>query len=127
MTCGRGLAANATLPAKLGELTLAVAAILEAHIPSLDLTDDRSRREREVYQRLVEQHRGAAGQLAVLGRQMAESRDLPMGRHDAAAMAAPAVIGTFERFVQVEQELIAMLRQRLEEDQGMLVTMKAGR
>ena len=36
-TCGKGLASNASLPDKLGALTGAVADILEAHMPALDL------------------------------------------------------------------------------------------
>jgi hypothetical protein len=122
-TCGMGLAENASLPAKLGELTSAVGEILEVHIPSLDLTDQRSRNERDVYQKLVEDHRRAGLQLEKIGRQMAGLRDLPMGRHEEAAMASPAVRRSFQRFVQVEQELLTMLQQRLEQDRQMLAAM----
>jgi len=126
-TCGQGLAENAVLPAKLGELISAVAGILEAHIPSLDMMDDCSRRERQVYQRLAEDHRGASLQLEAIARQMAESRDLPMGRHDEAAMASPASVRSFQRFVQLEQDLLTILRRRLERDQQMLAAMEAAR
>jgi hypothetical protein len=126
-TCGQGLAENAMLPAKLGELISAVGGILEAHIPSLDKTDDRSRKEGQVYQRLAEAHRGASLQLEAIARQMAESRDLPMGRHDEAAMASPAVFHSFQRFVQVEEDLISMLQRRLEGDRQMLAAMEAVR
>jgi hypothetical protein len=115
-TCGRGLAENAVLPAKLGELTAAMGAVLEAHIPSLDLADERSRKEHEVYQRLVADFRQAAVQLEAIARQMGGSRDLPMGRHDAAAMASPASRHSFERFVQSEQELLTVLQRGLEQD-----------
>jgi hypothetical protein len=126
-TCGSGLAENAALPAKLGELVLAVGAILEAHIPSLDLTDEHSRKEHEVYQRLVEDHRRAGLGLQAIARQMAGARDLPMGRHDEAAMASPAVQRAFERFVEVEQELLTLLQSRFEQDRRILAAMGAGR
>jgi hypothetical protein len=126
-TCGKGLAENASLPAKLGELTAAMGAVLEAHLPSLDLTDERSRKEQEVYQRLVRDARQAAAQLDAIARQMGESRDLPMGRHDEAALAAPAARRSFERLVQVEQELLALLQRRLEQNQQMLAAMRGGR
>jgi hypothetical protein len=122
-TCGKGLADNAPLPAKLGELTSAVGGILEAHIPSLDLTDDHSRRERELYQHLAAELRRAGLGLETIARQMAGSRDLPMGRHDEAAMASPAVLHSFQRFVQVEQELLTLLQGRLEQDRHMLAAM----
>src|SRR5688572_30597151 len=94
-TCGKGLAENALLPAKLGELTASVADILEAHMPALDLSDERSEREYEVYRRLVEDHRQASLQLELIGKQMAGYRDLPMGRHDQKEMAASAVVDSF--------------------------------
>jgi hypothetical protein len=122
-TCGKGLAENASLPAKLGELTSAMGGILETHIPSLDLTDERSRKERDVYQRLVEDFRQAGLQLEAIGGQMTGLRDLPMGRHDEAAMASHAVRQSFERFVQVEQELLTLLQRRLKQDQQMLAAM----
>jgi hypothetical protein len=122
-TCGMGLAANAMLPAGLGELTAALGDVLEAHIPSLDLTDERSRKEREVYQRLAEGHRRAGLQLMTIAQQMAECRDLPMGRHEEAAMASPAVVDSFRRFVQSEQQLLSTLQGRLEQDQQMLAVM----
>jgi hypothetical protein len=122
-TCGKGLAENAALPAKLSELTASVADILEAHMPALDLTDERSRREYEAYRRLVEDHRRASLQLEGIGKQMAGYRDLPMGRHDEKAMAASAVVESFQRFVELEQELLALLQRRVEQDRQMLVTM----
>jgi hypothetical protein len=122
-TCGKGLAENAVLPARLGELTASVADILEAHLPALDLTDERSKREYEVYRLLVEDHRQASLQLEAIGKQMAGYRDLPMGRHDDKAMAAPAVVESFQRFVELEQELLTLLQQRVERDRQMLVAM----
>jgi hypothetical protein len=124
-TCGKGLAENAVLSAKLAELTTSVAGILEAHMPALDLTDERSKREYEVYRRLAEDHRRAGLQLEAIGKQMAGYRDLPMGRHDQRAMAAPVVVESFQKFVRIEQELLALLQRRMEQDRQMLVAMGA--
>jgi hypothetical protein len=44
-TCGQGLAANATLPAKLGELMASVARVLETHTKALDLNDEAAGQE----------------------------------------------------------------------------------
>jgi hypothetical protein len=124
-TCGNGLAANAVLPARLGEVAAALGAILEAHIPSLDLTDERSRKEREVYQRLAEDCRRTSVQLEAIAQQMAESRGLPMGRHDLTAIGSPDALHSFRTFVQAEQELLTLLQSRLDEDQRMLAAMGA--
>ena len=119
-TCGRGLADNAALLEKFGKVTGAVGDVLDAHIPSLDLTDEPSRKEHELYEWLVEEHRRVAGQLEAIARQMAASRDLLMGRHQPEAMASPAVSRSFQRFVELEQDLAAALQLRLEQDQRML-------
>lgn len=49
-TCGKGLAENSVLPAKLGELISAIAENLEAHMQALDRTDQNSRREYDAYE-----------------------------------------------------------------------------
>jgi hypothetical protein len=116
-TCGQGLAEHAGLPAKLGELTAAVAAVLEVHMQALDVTDENARKEYEAYRELVGAHRLAAGQLAAIARQMAGYRDLPMGRHKMEAMSGPAVSQTFQAFVERAQELLALLQQTVERDQ----------
>jgi hypothetical protein len=125
-TCGQGLAEHSSLPAKLGELTAAVAGILEVHTGALDLGDERSRREREVYQRLVEQHRRTAAELAATGRDMAGQRDLPMGAHDMSVMSSPDAVAAFERVVKAERELLALLQERLPQDERMLAGMRQG-
>jgi hypothetical protein len=119
-TCGKGLADNSALLEKLGKVTGAVGDILDAHLPSLDLTDERSRKEHEVYRRLVEEHRQAGSQLEAIARRMAASRDLPMGRHRPEAMASPAVSRSFQRFVELEQDLASALQLRLEHDRRMV-------
>ncbi|MGH7507978.1 MAG: hypothetical protein ACREMZ_00725 [Gemmatimonadales bacterium] len=124
-TCGKGLAENAGLPAKLGELIASMADVLEAHLPALDITDEPSRVEREAYLDLAREHREAAIQLKAIATQMAGYRELPMGRHIEQAMAAPRVLDSFQRFVGLERELLAFLQHRVEEDQDMLAAMGA--
>jgi hypothetical protein len=123
-TCGQGLAEHSSLPAKFGELTASVAEILEVHTGALDLEDESSRREHGVYLNLAEEHRRTAAELQATSRAMADQRDLPMGRHDPPVMASPAAVEAFERFVQAERELLALLQERLRQDQEMLAGMR---
>ncbi len=123
-TCGKGLAAHAPLPEKIGELTAAVAAVLEHHITSLDPTDPDSRRERDAYTALAGQHRQTAGLLAETARQMTGYANLPMGQHDEAVLSTPRAVALFATFVELEQELTTLLQQRLEVDREMLRMMK---
>jgi len=122
-TCGKGLAENSVLPAKLGELTDAVAEILEAQTEALDLTDERSREENDAYAELARAHRTIAADLQTTARRMAGYHDLPMGRHSPEKMAAPGVREAFQRFVNLEQELAALLQMRMEADCKMLQAM----
>jgi hypothetical protein len=101
----------------------AVATVLELHMKALEQSDANSRKEYEVYQRLVMAHRELASRLEATGREMAGYRDLPMGRHDPKAMAAAENARAFETFVRVEEKLIALLQRRLEGDRAMLQQM----
>ena len=56
---------------------------------------------------------------------MAVYRDLPMGRHDDKVMSAPQGSRAFETFVAREQELLALLAKRVEQDRAMLREMGA--
>jgi hypothetical protein len=53
---------------------------------------------------------------------VAENLELHMkvGRHDQSAMASPEVRNAFERFVKLEEELLALAQKRVEQDRGML-------
>ena len=119
-TCGMGLADHSRLPARLGELTAAVADVLEHHLTTLDLTDEYSRREDEAYRSLVAHHRRVAGELQAIAAEMAGYRTLPMGRHDLEALARPDAMQPFARFVRLEEELLALLEERLDSDRAML-------
>jgi hypothetical protein len=124
-TCGKGLAQTSALPTTIAELITSVADVLEAHLPALDLSDSASRKEHEAYRRLIQDHRDAAHRLEALGKQMAGYRDLPMGRHSEAVVAEPGALDTFRRFVDREQALLALMEQRLAQDQEMLQAMGA--
>jgi hypothetical protein len=123
-TCGKGLAENSVLPAKLGELISAMAGNLDAHRKALDLTDQNSRTEDDAYEKLLKELRQTAAQLSVTAQEMAEYRDLPMGRHDEKAMTHPRVRDAFEKFVQHKRELLELLEQTEERDHKLLEIMR---
>lgn len=122
-TCGQGLAAHSTLPTKLGELTAAVAEVLDLHTKALDLADENARQEQRAYLKLVEQHRQIAERLLATGDEMAGHRDLPMASHDPTMLSSPEAVDAFASLVRVEQELLALLQQRVGEDRAMLSEM----
>jgi hypothetical protein len=122
-TCGKGLAENAALPGKLAQLTAGLAEILEVHVEALDLTDENSRKERDAYLELARDHHEVATRLQVIADRMEGYRSLPMGRHDPNAMASPIARESFEEFVGLEEELLAMLERRLVQDRQMLAIM----
>jgi hypothetical protein len=126
-TCGKGLAEQSALPGKLGDLTESVAGILEIHMGVLDLQDDNSLKEYETYRELAGDHRSIATELRETARRMAGYRDLPMGRHDTSVMSSPRAVEAFEKFVKLEQELMALLQERLEADRKMLSEMRDAR
>lgn len=120
-TCGKGLAANAVLPAKLAELMAARAEVLERHTKALDLTDPRARQELDAYTTLARAHRGIATELTKLAQQMAGYHDLPMSRHDVKVMADPkGQAEAFRRFVAVERALLELLQAKLAAEEQLL-------
>ena len=123
-TCGKGLAATAVLPATLAEVAGALSGVLAAHLPTLDLQDENSRREQVAYSQLLRAYAEIAGSLRAAAEQMRGYHDLPMGRHDMQAMMASEPVEAFARFVNAEQELFALLQARLPDDQAMLGAMK---
>jgi hypothetical protein len=123
-TCGKGLAAQSVLPAKMGELIASLAENLEVHMKALDLTDENAKKERAAYVSLAKKHRDIAAQLAAVANEMAGYRDLPMGKHDEQAMLEPKVFEVFETFTKLEQELLALLQEHVEQNQTMLAEMQ---
>jgi hypothetical protein len=126
-TCGKGLAENSVLPAKLGELISAMAENLEAHRKALDLSDEDSMTENEAYEKLVRDLRQIAAPLSVTASEMAGYRDLPMGRHNQEAMTHPRVGDAFQKFVQHKRELLELLEQTEERDNQLLEMMHANK
>ena len=125
-TCGKGLAKNAELPAKLADVADAMAGLLEAHTRALDVTHEACRKEYDAYRRIAEDWRGAAPQLHAIATLMAGYRDMAMGPHDEAVMGAPPFRDAFERFVASERELAELLKGQLAEYGPMLDDMKRG-
>ena len=119
-TCGQGLAEHSSLPAKLGELTDAVAENLEIHMTALDLSDEHARQEHEAYVKVATAHRQIAAQLRAVAEAMAGYRDLPMGAHDMEVMSSPDVLGAYHHLIKVEQELATLLAQRAEDHRSLL-------
>jgi hypothetical protein len=124
-TCGEGLAEYSALPAKLGELIASVAETLEVHSRALGLEDANAEREHGVYLELVREHREIAARLTALAEELEGYRNLPIGRHDEEALSSPAAVQAFERFVAAEQELAALVQERLERDLRLLGAMRA--
>jgi len=122
-TCGKGLAENSVLPAKLGALISVMAGNLEVHRKALDLSDENSRSENDVYEKLLRDLRQTAAQLSVTASEMAGYRDLPMGRHDQKAMTHPRVGDAFQKFAQHKRELLELLVQTEERDHKLLEAM----
>jgi hypothetical protein len=126
-TCGKGLAENSLLPGKLGELAVAMAENLEAHMRALDMDDPFSRQEYETYVQLANEERETAALLLATANEMAGARDLPMGPHNMTVMSGPHVLEAFEKFVKIKLELFALLQQTAERDQTLLDQMRSTR
>jgi hypothetical protein len=123
-TCGTGLADNSVLPATLADLVTALRTVLATHLTTLDLQDENSRQEHAAYSQLTRAYEDIAGSLRAAAERMRGCRDLPMGRHDMQAMTGSEPVEAFARFVDAEQELLALLQARLPGDQAMLADMR---
>jgi hypothetical protein len=122
-TCGRGLAENSALPARLAEVIEAMAENLRVHMQALELDDEPAREEHAVYLRLVEEQRQAGGRLRSVAAEMAAARDLPMGRHHRETMRSPEVGHAYRRFIEARDELAGLLARMAEQDQRLLAEM----
>jgi hypothetical protein len=119
-TCGKGLAANANLPAAIGALSAATAEMLESHRKSLDLDEGEGRAEDSAYATLVEAFRDIGIACNATAERMTGYRDLPMATHDEAALMTPDAVETFARLVQSQRELMELLRTKVEQYEPML-------
>ena len=125
-SCGKGLAANSILPARMAALAAAMAEVLDGHRTSLDLDDDAGRTEDAAYATLTTGFREASAALSVLAGRMAGYRDLPMAPHDEAALMTPAATALFAAFVQSERELLDWLQSSVRQHTEMLSAMQEG-
>jgi uncharacterized protein YndB with AHSA1/START domain len=123
-TCGKGLAANAVLPALFGQVLAATAENLDLHLLAIDTGDDAGRQERDAYLALIAEHRQLAVALDAAARHMASYRRLPMANHHAEVWADRRFLQAFETLVEREQALLARLQQRAAEHQSMLAQMR---
>ena len=121
--CGRGLADQAVVPARMADVLEAVSATLEAHTGSLEADDENAQVERRVYDRLADGHRRITAELRALHEQMAGAYDLPPARHDGAALVGQAAVTAYERYVEAEQALLDLLQARIERDRRLLHAM----
>jgi hypothetical protein len=122
-TCGRGLAEHSELPARLADVADAMADNLQVHMQALELEDEAARQEHAVYLRLAEEQRQVAARLRAVAGEMADARDLPMGRHDQQTLTSPEVGEAFQRFITAKEELLALLQRMVEQDQHLLAQM----
>src|SRR5687768_17638173 len=117
-TCGKGLAANAVLPAKLAELIAAQGEVLKRHARALDPADATAQAELDAYTRLERAHGAVARELASLAEEMASYRNLPMCRHNMTVITDPkGQTEAFRRFLAMERELLALLQAKLEAEE----------
>jgi hypothetical protein len=123
-TCGEGLAENATLPARLGAVSAAMADVLEVHMRALDTTETNAEKEHDAYARLVDEHRENAASLRSVADHMAGCQRLPMAAHDESAMTSPEAREAFAAFVSAKQQLLYLLREQADQDRQMLSQMR---
>ena len=123
-TCGKGVAANAALPERMGLLLAAVADVLGNHMRSLDNSDANGAQELAAYQRLVDENRAAAGALAGLAATMRGYRDLPAAEHDMAKLMDVASVEVMEALVRAQEEVLALLQERVVQYTAMLKQMR---
>ena len=119
-TCGKGLSERSDVPARLSALTAAMAAVLDTHLPTLDLSDDKARPEQIAYQQLAIDLRHVTAQLREIADRMLGYRDLPMARHHSEKMLAPEIREAVGNLLQCERDLMAHLKTVVEEDQAIL-------
>lgn len=122
MTCGKGLAEHAILPATLSKLTDAMAGVLRAHLHSLG-DDAKSQPEQQAYTALVEDYRAVSNHLQRIAGRMASYRDLPMATHDEERLTSADATESLALFVQAERAVLEFLQSSLEQNERMLAGM----
>jgi hypothetical protein len=120
LECGEGLAEKSALPIKVGQLIAAMADVLEVHMTALDLETENGREEHSAYVKLMKAQQEAADRMRATGEQMEGYRDLPAAMHDAEVMRSPQAAEALERFLELEDELLALLQEAVERDRQVL-------
>jgi uncharacterized protein YndB with AHSA1/START domain len=121
-TCGIGLAQHATVPAKISVIFEGLAETLELHRKMLVLDDANSRKEDEVYRELAARWKEIAQLVEKAAARMAAQHELPMGAHDQTAWGETH-LKAFEKFVNAQSQVLALLRVAAERDENMLASM----
>jgi hypothetical protein len=98
LTCGKGLAASADLPAGLAALMMTMADVLDEHTRALDPSDASAARELHAYRAIIVAQRNAAAQLDSAAGLMRAERDLPPALHDRAVMRGRAAADALDRY-----------------------------
>ena len=126
LSCGRGLAQAADVPAGLAAVAAGLAQNLEVHIKALGLglDDDAGVQEREVYERISRNLRSATVDLKAAATEMASAVDLPVAAHDMTALTTREVLDAFERSVAAEDELRRLLDARHVDNEQMLMAIR---
>jgi hypothetical protein len=122
-TCGIGVAQHAAIPAQIGVMFEHLATTLDVHRRMLVLDDANARKEDEVYRALAASWKEIASLVQKATAEMAAQRDLPMGAHDETAWGDDH-LSAFEKFVNAQTQVLALLRVAAERDQEMLAAMK---
>jgi hypothetical protein len=87
--------------------------------------DTNARKEDEVYRDLAARWNQIAEQVAQAAARMAAQRELPMGAHDHTAWGE-AHQRAFEKFVNGQSQVLALLRVAAARDEKMLASMQKG-
>ncbi len=124
-TCGKGVAENTVLPARLAAVAAAMAEVLEVHRKALDMQDPETKPEADAYTNLALELGEIAAKLQSTATEMTGYRDLPMGRHDEQALSGPEPRTAFETFVKAKADLLMLLEQQAEQDRQMLDEMRS--
>jgi hypothetical protein len=125
-TCGKGIAANAVLPEKVAALVRATADVLQNHMRSLDPKEANGKAEIEAYQLLVAEHRSLGDRLEALATLMRGYRSLPMAGHDMSALTDQRSVDVLAALVSHQEELLALVQERVNDYGRMLEAMRRG-
>jgi hypothetical protein len=119
-TCGQGLAQHAGVPAKIAAFLTSLAENLDAHVPTIDVSDSSGRAERDAYVGLTTEYTAIAARLDATAKQMSRYRDLAAAGHDPEALSDPRILELFESFVTIESELAELIRGSADRDREAL-------